>query len=1157
LRGAAAGCKNFFESETLNGAGVRIFAMENDILAHAVQSRLESLIPQLLYPAQISQRAETQSGQTRIMSLAAGTRLGRYEIHSLLGEGGMGEVYLAEDNQLERTVALKILHSEVASDPQRMRRFIQEAKTTSALNHPNILTVHEIGQTDSVHFIATEFIDGITLRERVARGKMKTLEALDVALQVAAALKAAHAAGIVHRDIKPENIMLRPDGYVKVLDFGIAKLTEKLNLNRHAGQDVQEFYGPPTMVEVSPINQGGSSDEAPTIFRGNTESGVLVGTARYMSPEQARGFKVDARTDIFSFGAVLYEMLTGRVAFTGRDSSEIIAHLLKSEPPPLSQNAPDVPLELEQIINRALAKGRAQRYQSVQEMMQDLASLRQELEFKAKLNSKGQQSAGDEKTPSTRSANPPDSAQARGGVGFQPGVASLEIKNNIPVQPTLLIGREEELALIRQLLSRSDVRLLTLTGPGGAGKTRLGVEAASSLLDEFPDGAAFVALASINAPELVLPAIAQTFGIKQSGAQPLIEALKETLRGRRLLLLIDNFEQVLAAAPVVAELLTHCPELKVLATSRAPLHLRGEREFEVPPLALPDLTEAESVETLSQYAAIALFVERAVSIQPEFALTEENVRAVAEVCIRLDGLPLAIELVAARLKLLSPADILTRLEHSLSLLTGGARDLPARQQTMRGTISWSYDLLDESEKRLFRRLSVFVGGCTLSAVEAICGDALGIEVLDGLASLVDKSMLRQKEQAKNEKRFKMFETIREFGHEQLLTSGELELLQRGHALFFLELVERAEPLLTGPEQVVWLERMESEHHNLRAALRWAKTSKEKEIGLRLAATMWRFWEVRGYQSEGRDWLLQMLEESDDASNMVRARAFLRAGGLERDQGNYEQALRLFQNALTLYQRLGDKWGIAATLNGLGDMAQQRGNYAEATAHYEDALVLFKELGNQQAVSYVLNNLGNVARDEGDYERALEIHEEALALFRNLGDKRALATSLFNLGEVAQYKGDYGRAAELQNESLALKREVGDKRGITFSLANLGDIARHQGAYKRAAGFYAESLTLCREIGDKRGVAFCLEGLAEVACTQNAFERAAQLFGAAEALREAIGAPLPGVERADYERNVKSTRAGLSEETFREQWAQGREMPLERAIAYALEWPKSV
>jgi predicted ATPase/serine/threonine protein kinase/Tfp pilus assembly protein PilF len=1053
---------------------------------------------------------------------------------------------------------LKVLHEAVASDPQRMRRFVQEAKTTSALNHPNILTVHEVGQTEGVHFIATEFIDGVTLRERVSEGRMETLEALEVALQVAAALTAAHAAGIVHRDIKPENIMLRPDGYVKVLDFGIAKLTEKLRPSQDAAREAEEPSGKvaSASLEAKASNRKSNSNEAPTIFRGHTESGVLVGTARYMSPEQARGFAVDERTDIFSFGAVLYEMLTGRVAFKGTGSSEIIASILKSEPAPIEKYAPDVPAELVQIISSALAKGRTQRYQTVGEMAQDLRALQEELEFKARLQSSARAGVSSREGSSRNAIHPSVSGQAQSVGESEETALRAVVPNNLPAQPTPLIGREDEMAAIKQLLRREGVRLLTLTGPGGAGKTRLSVEAAISLLNEFTDGVFFVSLSSITAPELVASALAQALDLKQSVGMQLTEALKQKLRGMRALLLLDNFEQVLAAAPLVAELLTTCPQLKVLVTSRAALHLRGEQEFEVPPLALPDLSEPASAKILSQYAAIALFIERATSIQPEFALTDENARAVAEVCIRLDGLPLAIELVAARLKLLTPADMLVRLEHRLSLLTGGARDLPARQQTMRAAISWSYDLLDESERKLFRRLSVFVGGCTLAAVEAVCGttDDLGIDLLEGLASLVDKSMLRLLGQSQSEKRFKMLETIREFGREQLLESAEADSLQRRHALFFLDLALRAEPFLTGPEQVVWLERLESEHNNLRAALRWALETGEREIGLRLAGTLWRFWEVRGHQSEGRDWLISLLEGSEGASKLVRAKAFLRAGGLERDQGNYAQAWLLFQNGLALYQELGDKWGVAATLNGLGDMAHQQVNYTEATARYSEALALFKEIDNRQAVSYVLNNLGNVARDQGDYERAAEIHTEALAIFRNLGDKRALATSLYNLGEVAQYKGDYSRAAELQHESLALKREVGDKRGITFSLANLGDIALHQGEHKRAAKLYEESLALCREIGDKRGVTFCLEGLAEVACTQKAFERAAQLFGAAEALREAIGSPLPVVEQADYERNVRLTREGLDEEIFIKLWAEGREMTLESAIAYALKSP---
>jgi tetratricopeptide (TPR) repeat protein len=431
-----------------------------------------------------------------------------------------------------------------------------------------------------------------------------------------------------------------------------------------------------------------------------------------------------------------------------------------------------------------------------------------------------------------------------------------------------------------------------------------------------------------------------------------------------------------------------------------------------------------------------------------------------------------------------------------------------------------------------------------------------VDVLDGLSSLVDKSMLRQKEQKSGGRRFRMLETIREFGLEKLSPGREAEAVRRRHALFFLELVERSEPELTGPEQVSWLERLESEHNNLRAALAWARERGEIELGLRMAGTLWRFWEVRGHQSEGRDWLLRLLEESEGVSPAVRAKAFGRAGAFERDHGNYEQALPLFRQSLALYEEVGDKWGVAATLNGLGDMAHQQCNYEEATARYEEALALFKEIDNRLAVAYVLNNLGNVAKDRGDYESAWRLHEEALALFRDLGDKRALSTSLYNLGEVAQYRGDYLRALELQTESLNLKREVGDKRGIALCVNNLGDIARLQGDYAGAASLYRESLPLFRELGDKRNVTFCLEGLAEVACTEGEYERAARLFGAAVALREAIGAPLPAAERTDYESHLAAARDGLSDETFTELWRQGRDMKLDAAIAYALKTPNN-
>ena len=1096
------------------------------------------------------------------MALKEGQVISHYRVIERVGKGGMGEVYRAHDTTLERIVALKILHEDVASDAQRMRRFKQEARTTSALNHPNIITVYEVGEEGHTHFIATEFVDGATLRQFMRRRQMRMNEMLEVATQVAAALITAHNAGIIHRDIKPENIMLRTDGYVKVLDFGIAKLTERLSQTQERAALDEKLTGPAATAkdESSAEAKSGEAEQAivegETIFRGNTGEGEILGTAEYVSPEQAQGLDVDERTDIWSFGVVLYEMATGRAPFTGRSPREILVSILRDEPLPIRKLVPEVPEEYERIVSRALAKARDERYQTVKEMSQEIRRLRQELKFKAQLERSAQADAA------TQASLPKINAPERDtGWRMKPtlvdATARLRVAantaHNLPFHPTPIIGREEEISSIVRQLRENEVRLLTLTGPGGTGKTRLSLETASHLLEDFADGVYFVALASITAPPLVLSAITQTLGIKETGSTPLIETLKEYLQSKRMLLVLDNFEQVIPAAPLVAELMSAGSRLKFLATSRAALHLRGEHEFPVQPLALPESQDLPPLDALTQYAAVALFVERAQAVKPDFELTDDNARAVVEICERVDGLPLAIELAAARIKLLSPQQMLSRLQHPLRLLTGGAQDLPARQQTMRQTIAWSFDLLNEQERRLFMRLSVFTNGCTFEAIEDVCGATENPEsdVIDDLASLIDKSLLLRKEEAAGEARFTMLETIKEYGAEQLQANGETDALRRIHALYFMTLAEAAEPELTGPEQVAWFRRIEREHDNLRAALRWSKESGEIEKGLRIAGALWRFWEVRGHMSEGRRWLEDLLKDGDKASKEVRAKALSRAGAMERDQGDYTQSIILFEQALALYRELGDKWGIAATLNGIGYTIHEQGDFPRATSIYEESLALFQELGDKRASAYLLNNLGNVAKEQADYEQAARIHEQALPLFRELSDKRALAASLNNLGEIAQHQGDYQRAATFHQESLALKREVGDSRGIAISLDNLGDLARYRDDYAEAARLYHESLILHHKSGDKRGLAHCLEALAEAACAQGDCERATLLFGAAHILREKIGAPLPLADRPDYDRHIAAALAALGQESFNARWEQGSAMPLDETIAYAL------
>ncbi|MGH9882877.1 MAG: protein kinase domain-containing protein, partial [Pyrinomonadaceae bacterium] len=721
----------------------------------------------------------------RLTMSAAGARLlGRYEIRSLLGKGGMGEVYLAHDTQLHRPVALKIISSGFIRDENRLRRFKQEALATSALNHPNIITIYEIGSEGDVEFIATEFIDGMSLRERLVSGALKFDEVLDLGAQIASALAAAHAAGIIHRDVKPDNIMIRQDGYVKVLDFGLAKLTEK-------------------------GLEGRSSDpQAATKILIETSPGMIMGTVAYMSPEQARGLALGATTDIWSLGVVLYEMLTGHVPFKGKTMTDTIVAILGREPPPLAQYTAKAPDDLQQILTKALHKQTDERYQMVDDLLVDLRSLKREWEFQAKLKSVGK---------SDLLQDSPTVADSRG-----PALAASH-RHNLPAQITPLIGRKTEASTIKKLFRTGNARLVTLTGPGGTGKTRLSLEVGAEMLSDFQDGVFFVTLAPISDPSLVASAIAKTLSVKESFDRPLVESLKEHLREKQMLLLLDNFEQTLAAAPLVIELLAASPQLKILVTSRAVLHLSGEHQFPVPPLTMPDSKSMPPVEVLEQYSAVALFSQRARAVRPDFAITDKNAGAVVEICRRLEGLPLAIELAAARIKLFPPGIVLARLNDRLQLLTGGARDLPERQQTMRSTIAWSYELLEEEEKKLFRRLSVFVDGCTPEAAEAVCnsmGD-LRLDFLDGMASLVDKSLQRQEEHLGAEPRFRAFETIREYGLECLSKSGEAAAISRQHANFFLKFAEQIEPKLLGSDQEVWLDRLEVEHENLRAALEWS------------------------------------------------------------------------------------------------------------------------------------------------------------------------------------------------------------------------------------------------------------------------------------------------------------------------------------------------
>jgi predicted ATPase/DNA-binding CsgD family transcriptional regulator len=785
-------------------------------------------------------------------------------------------------------------------------------------------------------------------------------------------------------------------------------------------------------------------------------------------------------------------------------------------------------------------------------------------------------------------------------------------KHNLPAQLTSLLGREQEVEAACALLRRSEVRLVTLRGTGGVGKTRLALQIAEEVLDDFADGIYFVSLAPLSDPDLVIPTLAQTLGLKEISNQSLLDLLKVYLRNKSLLLVLDNFEQVVTAAPLLVEVLQTCPQLKILVTSRALLRVSGEHEFLVPLLAVPNLKQLPATEVLSQYAAVTLFLQRAQALKPDFHMTATNAQTIAEICVCLDGLPLAIELAAARIKLLSPHTLLARLSQRLQVLTGGKRDAPTRQQTLRNTIAWSYQLLDATEQGLFRRFAIFVGGCTLEAVEAICR-ALGdetLDVLEGLASLIDKSLVSQTEQeGKEDPCFLMLETIREYGLECLATSGETEATGHAHAVYYLALTEQAAEHWFSAEEQAWLAQLEREHNNLRAAMTWLlehRTARQSsEMALRLGAALWWFWVTRGYRNEGWSLLERALEGSESVAVPIRAQALWATGNLAGYLGHVERGEVLCQQSLALFQEIGNSTGMRDALFHLGVVADMRGDYAAASSRFEESLVLSRQAGDKADAAWALVYLEQLANIQGEHARVGPLAEESLALFRGAGIQMGTDDALKDWAKAAFFQSDFARAEALAQECVVLERQLGEKAGEAEMLALLGEVALQQGDpptarllleqgcallrevrwmragideeqqmawtlsrlgkvlaiqgnYPAARALYEESLeslVSVQAVNSNRpfldiyvNLDFALEGLAAVVAVQGELAWAARLWGAAQARRDTRGTPLPPVYRADYDRSVTAARTQLGEKPFVAAWNEGRTMTPEQALA---------
>jgi predicted ATPase/serine/threonine protein kinase len=1000
--------------------------------------------------------------------------IGRYPIQCELGRGGMGVVYRAHDLVLDRAVAIKVLPRGLTPESRRLQRFLREAKFLAALSHPNIATIYSLEEdAEGARFLVMELVEGRSLKEHLRHGPFPVCDALTIGSQIAAAIEAAHGRGVLHRDLKPENVVITPEELVKVLDFGLGKKVGE------TGDDGDEFRSarPP---DVSTL-------DADDRLGWKTKTGEIMGTPGYMSPEQAQGREQDRSTDLFSFGCVLYECLAGGKAFGGDSAGQRIEAMLHSEPAwdLLPRETPAPALHL---LQRCLEKDPSRR-------LDHMGEARILIETALASSPNGWQSVY---------------SRPVGDAGVTPG--------NLPRQLSSFIGRERETAEVSTLLHA--VPLLTLTGVGGCGKTRLALRVAGDLVDTHPGGVWLVELASLADPELVRATAAAALGVEEEPGRALDRLLIQRLRGRPTLIILDNCEHILSAAGLLAKtLLRSCPELKILATSREALGIEGETTWRVPSLSCPpdmpplppspflDATApppapVSAAERALVFEAIQLFVERARSVQPSFCLTDARADAVTRICRRLDGIPLAIELAAAKVKVLSCEEINDRLENCFSLLTGGSRSVLPRHQTLRAAVGWSYSLLSAEEKTLLCNLSVFAGSWTLAAAVALCGEGADeLSLLELMGRLVEKSLVQVEEGPLDESRYRMLETVRRFAREELSRREDAADLYTRHLEYFLALAEDGYRHREDPAQrETWLDRLSRAQDDLRAALHWCGGAPDgAEKGLRLCIALRWYWTSRDEKTFAHAAFTEALRRSG-GSLAVRAEALRGAGGIASAH-DLTVSRSLFEQAIVLFRELNDKRGLARALHGLGRTVAVQGFSQWAYNLLQESTALCREIEDSKGLANALSWAASVQWLAGHTDEARRDLEEALDILRRRNDRMAVADILDELGRMALYlEDDVERAQGLFEESLRLRREAGDRRAVILSLNRLGNAALARGDFARAKAMFNVSLSTNRDLGRRAGTSAAIFNLGHVALEQGDYSEARRLSGMSVAIR---------------------------------------------------------